>query len=271
MTNQQQNIRLTREQLGVQIGDQIVMKGFVRYARIAEKIDGEELARDNANRLKQGRPAATAPYYHLVITSPEIISGQDTPLAKFYEQRYYKKEDSDIVSIDFESKTVLPIPYGQMTEDYTSYMEINDPGKNPAEGQEIYLVISAYGDKNDKTKNLGSTFDAIIYGPGEIKFYEGGDRLANFGKALNLTKIENPNFKVPERAVNTTPQESVQNEQPVQNQQPTQNEQPTQNAFTAQQQSEQQTTNAFAPNNNATAGNPFDSGATQNAGTNPFA
>lgn len=276
MTNQQPTVRLTREQLGVQIGDQVVIKGYVRYARIAEKIDGAELERENANRLKQGRPAATAPFYHLVITSPEIIAGQGTPLAKFYEQRFYRKEGTDIVTIDFESKTVLPIPYGQMTDDYTAYMPINDPGKNPAEGQEVFLTITAFGDKDDKTKKMGSTFDAIIYGPGEIKFYEGGDRLANFGKALNLTRIENPNYVEPTRqnTTNQTPQVTETAQATQESQQPTgagqafnSQAQPTQ---TAQTNPFNNTTQATQENTNANT-NPFNgANTTANPSNNPF-
>ncbi|PAF27294.1 hypothetical protein CHH61_03975 [Shouchella clausii] len=185
MTNGKQ--KQTREQLGVQEGDKIILKGKVTYARLDKAISGEALTRENERRARMGM-LHTKPFRSVTIENPEIVQGEGTPLALFHAQEVYQSKTTGNQTMSFESKSLFPPSYGHMQENGT-VKEIPDPEKNPAQGQIIYLMITAFKAKG--FNNLGSTFDTIVFEKGDIQFYEGkGNSLAGFGQAMNMP-VEN--------------------------------------------------------------------------------
>lgn len=176
--------KLTREQLGVKVGDRIILKGKVAFARIDKAIEGEDLVKENERRASRGMIVSNKPFRAITIEDPEVVEGADTPLAKFYEQSVYTASKSGKPSMSFESKSNFAPEFGHLQNGVL--VPIEDPQKNPAPGQEVYLIIDAFQAKN--YANLGSTFNGIVYGEGEIKFYEGqgGSALAGFGQALGV-------------------------------------------------------------------------------------
>lgn len=174
--------RMTREQFGVQAGDSIIVRGTVAFARIDKPIDGEELQKENQRRATKGMKAATRPYRSLSIENPSVVAGMGTPLAQYHESRYYQNGKTGIQTMSMENKSLFPPSYGHLQNNVIVPME--DPQKNPAVGQEVYLYITAYGGKGT---NMSSSFDSILFGPGEIKYYTGGaNSLEGFGQMLNL-------------------------------------------------------------------------------------
>lgn len=173
----------TREQLGVQAGDKIILKGIVSFARLDKAVEGEALARENERRAKQGM-LKTKAFRSITIENPEIVKGEGTPLANFHAQSVYASKSTGKPTMSFESKSLFAPDFGHMQED-GGVKEMVDPQKNPAQGQVVYLMISAFSAKG--FNNLGSTFDAVVYAPGEIAFYEGkNSSLTGFGEAMNM-------------------------------------------------------------------------------------
>lgn len=177
------NAKQTREQLGVKEGDKIILKGKVAFARLDKAVTGDALARENERRARMGM-LHTKAFRSVSIEEPEIVQGDGTPLANFYAQEVYNAKGSGKPTMSFESKSLFAPSYGHMQEDGT-IQEMADPEKNPAQGQVIYLMVTAFKAKG--FTNLGSTFDAIVYEKGNINFYEGkGNSLAGFGQAMNM-------------------------------------------------------------------------------------
>lgn len=171
----------TREQMGVKAGDKIVIKGKVSFARLDKAVTGEALAAENKRRASLGM-LPTKEFRSVTIEEPEVVQGANTPLANYYAQNVYPAKSSGKNSMSFESKSLYPPQYGHIQNG--TIVEIQDPERNPAQGQVIYLMITAFAPKG--FNNLGSTFDAIVYDEGQIKFYEGNNSLAGFGAAMNM-------------------------------------------------------------------------------------
>lgn len=172
----------SREQLGVQNNDYIVIKGLVTFARLDKAVDGDALEKENARRRSQGRIVADKPFRSVTIEQPEIAYGQGTPLASFYGQQIYTTKDGK-QAMTFESKSPFAPKFGHLQNG--TLVEIQDPMKNPNKGQEIYIKLEAYTPKG--FNKMGSSFTQIVYGEGEIDFYEaGGGSLTGFGEALNV-------------------------------------------------------------------------------------
>lgn len=173
--------KLTREQAGVKAGDKIILKGKVAFARLDKAVTGEALARENERRAKHGM-LPTKEFRSITIEDPEIVQGAGTPLATYYGQSVYTANGTGKPSMTIESKSLYPPQYGHMVNG--TVQEIADPQRNPATGQVVYVMISAFAPKG--FNNLGSSFDAIIFDEGPIQFYEGNNSLAGFGQAMNM-------------------------------------------------------------------------------------
>lgn len=175
---------MTREQLNVQEGDKIVIRGKVSFARVDKLVEGEALDAENKRRTQRGMIPSEKPFRSITLEDPEIVEGKDTPLAQFYGQKVYTSSTSGKQSISIESKSKFAPTYGHIQNG--AIVEIDDPQKNPANGQVVYLLIEAFKPKN--YSKLGSSFNGIVFEEGDIKFYEGqgGSALAGFGKALGM-------------------------------------------------------------------------------------
>lgn len=241
----------TREQLGVKPGDKIVLKGEVTFARLDKLVEGEDLVKENERRSKIGMIKADKPFRSITIKNPEIVQGAGTPLATFHGQQVYPNKDGENV-ITLESKSLYPPSYGHLQNG--TIVEIEDPQKNPATGQIVYLLIEAYNVKG--FSNMGSTFNAIVFEEGPINFYEGASSSAikGFGEVMNMPvqPLNNTQpvvkqdgnafggnaggFGQAEVPVQTQPEQNQGFGQPAQNQgqgfgQPTQQGQPNNNPF----------------------------------------
>lgn len=179
--------RLTREQFGVALGDTIIIRGTVTFAKLDKPVNGKALDKVNQRRLKRGMKE-TKPFRRITIKNPSIIQGQGTPLAKFYEQNIYRNK------ITLESKSLFPPVYKHVQNG--DAVMIDDPQKNPAIGQEIMIQISAFQSKG--FPYLGSGFDVIIFPEGPIQFYEASraeENLSGFGKSIDLP-VDTPTVNI---------------------------------------------------------------------------
>lgn len=172
--------RQTREDLGVQLTDTIVLKGKVTYCRIARKIEGEELERQNKEKEAKGMYPSTRPYYALTLEDVEIVRGQGTPLAQYHGQEVYTnkagKNAISLTSIGTYPPTVMHKGVGQ-AEPQAITLE-----KDLATGQEVEVLMNVF--TSNQYKKLSSSFKAILLPEGEIRYYEGNANasvLAGFG------------------------------------------------------------------------------------------
>lgn len=182
----------THEQLGVQAGDKIILKGKVAFARLDKLVEGQALDRENERRSKIGM-LATKAFRSVSIEEPEMVQGEGTPLAQYYGQNIYQSKSTGKQTMSFESKSLFAPQFGHIQNG--KVQEIADPGRNPAQGQVVYLMISAFSPKN--FNNLGSTFDAVVYEEGPIDFYEGNNSLSGFGAAMNMPVESMPAGQTP--------------------------------------------------------------------------
>lgn len=208
-------VKLTREQLGVQKDDMIVIEGTVSFSRTDKLVEGEALVAENKRREGINMMKSDKPFRSISIVDPKIVKGEGTPLAQFHGQSVYQDKNGKS-AMSLESKSQFAPKYGHIQNG--TLVEIADPMKNPAPGQKVLLFIQAYGSKS--FSKMGSSFNAIVFPEGEIKFYEaanGGGGLAGFGEALNLP-VQNLTGQAPEPAnLLTQPTAPAQTEQPVAN------------------------------------------------------
>lgn len=211
-------MKLTREQLGVQKEDMIVIEGFVSYARVDKLIEGEALVQESKRRESLGMIKTDTPFRTITITEPKVIKGDQSPLAQFHGQNVYVDKNGK-KAMSLESKSKFPPKYGHIQNGVL--VEMADPMKNPATGQKVLLFIQAYGSKS--YSKIGSSFNAIVFPEGEIKYYEGGNGngLSGFGQALNLP-VQNMVGQAPEPANLLGEQPTNGSTQPAQPAQPAQ-------------------------------------------------
>lgn len=177
-----------REDFGVKAGDQIVVRGTVSFARLDKLVEGEALEKENARRTRNGG-MTTKPFRSITIENPEFVQGAGSPLAQYHESKAYVNKKTGAPTLSLESKSLFPPKYGHIQEDGT-LLEMDDPKKNPAIGQVVYLLIKAFAPKAQGAFNLGSSFESIAFEKGPINFYEGSSNsLEGFGEALGMKVV----------------------------------------------------------------------------------
>lgn len=201
----------SREDFGVQDKDQIVLKGTVTFAKTAKAIAGDELVRENERRAKLGMFIMNDPFRAISLDNLSVVKGGGTPLAQYYESTAYTAKATGKPTISLESKSKFAPAYGHLQDG--KVVEMTDPEKNPASGQVVYLIINAY--HNKKYNKMSSTFDAIIFEEGPIKYYEGGatGALAGFGlpvEALSEQAPSQPSNDVQAPAETSAPAQTEQ-------------------------------------------------------------
>lgn len=262
----------TREQLGVKEGDKIVIKGVVAFARIDKAVEGQALERENERRRNLGMIPADRPFRSITIAYPEIVSGQGSPLAQFYQQTIYQgkyQNQNGVPMMSLESKSQYPPQFGHIENGVIK--QIPDPRKNPAQGQVVYLLIEAFRGKG--YNNLSSSFNSIVYEEGPIRFFEANQALAGFGEALGMPveylETNEENVAEPQIAPEAQAQNNPFMQQPQPTVQPTEQPnpfnagagtgQPQPNPFGQQQfgMTNQQAQQASTPNTGPFGTSPF--------------
>src|SRR5690606_22640217 len=107
---------------------------------------------------------AEKPFRSIAVEDMDVIEGAGTPLAQFHGQSVYVAKGSGKQTMSLESKSLYPPTFGHIQNG--QIVEIADPMKNPAPGQEVFLLIEAFGSKG--FNKLGSSFNSIVYPEGDI-------------------------------------------------------------------------------------------------------
>ena len=160
--------RQTLEQLNVQAGDKLVIKGKVAFSEVAKRVEGEALARKIARQEQLGMKfPTTKPHYALSLVDVQIDPQyQGSALATFYGQQVYKNKKGQL-AIGLESKSPFaPNVYHEQADG--SALKIELPAEF-APGQEVSVLVEAFMPK--QYNKLGSSFVAVMVPAGEIKYY----------------------------------------------------------------------------------------------------
>lgn len=181
----------TREAMGVQAGDRIYVKGYVKFARLDKLVEGKELEKTNSFRRSRGA-METGPYRSIRIENPEVVFGAGTPLANFHMQNNTWQDKDGTTLMELESKAPNPPNYGYFL-DNGDIKQMVDPQKNPAVGQEVFIEIVAF--KSKSYPNLGSSFNGIVFPNENIQYYQPNGGINGFaeafgGKIIALTPEE---------------------------------------------------------------------------------
>lgn len=157
------------ESLGATVGEQIIIKGKVAFSEIAQRVEGEKLARKIERQEKLGMKfPQRKPHYSLSLVDVKVDPAYTgTPLAKYYGEKVYQNKDGEYaLTLETTSKFPPRIYHGQ--EDGTAVVLEELPAEL-AVGQEVSVLIKTYASK--QYANMGSSFDAILLPAGEIKYY----------------------------------------------------------------------------------------------------
>ena len=201
-----------REDFGVKAGDEIVIKGTVSFAQLDKLVEGQALIDENVRRKGKGMVQADSPFRSITIENPEVVKGENTPLAKYHGQDVYTSSKG-VPTMKLESKSKFAPSYGhKLDEENVQLME--DPQKNPNVGQVVYLYIKAYQSKG--YPNIGSSFNGIVFEKGPIDFYGDNSAISGFGKAFGMnvipaekTESNDAPFATTEPSVYAAPEQSA--------------------------------------------------------------
>lgn len=157
------------EELGAQVGDQIILEGKVAFSEVAQRVEGERLERKIKRQESQGfKYPTTDPHYSLSLVDVGIGADfQGTPLAQYYGEKVYENKDGKL-ALTLETKSKFPPRFYHEQEDGTA-VEIEELPAELGVGQEVKVLIKTFGSK--KFSNMGSSFDAVLIAPGEINYY----------------------------------------------------------------------------------------------------
>lgn len=182
------------ESLGATVGEQIIIKGKVAFSEIAQRVEGEKLARKIERQEKLGMNfPQRKPHYSLSLVDVQVDPAYaGTPLAKYYGEKVYQNKDGEYaLTLETTSKFPPRIYHGQ--EDGTAVVLEELPAEL-AVGQEVSVLIKTYASK--QYSNMGSSFDAILLPAGEVKYYSNNasSEIEAFGlkPAENAAPVDSP-------------------------------------------------------------------------------
>lgn len=163
----------------------VLVKGKLVYSRLSRLVEGDALARSDAQRIKGGMQAIGKPHTTVTIAHAEIIpqvAGQLSTEEQFVsERRYNSKAHPDqglTYSIDNKS-TRLPIAAKLNEANQAEQVQLTG---ELASDVEVILVLRVYKPQN--YNNRGLSLDQVIIQDTEVKYYSGGatnDALAAAG------------------------------------------------------------------------------------------
>lgn len=157
------------EDLGTKVGDKIIVTGTVAFSELAERVEGDRLARKVERQEKQGfKFPQTRPHYALSLVDVGIApESQGTPLATYYgEQVYVNKDGKHALSLETTSQ--FPPRFYHEQPDGTA-VQIEELPAELGVGQEVKILIETFASK--KFSNMGSAFNAVLLPAGDIKYY----------------------------------------------------------------------------------------------------
>lgn len=149
----------------------IEVSGTLQFSRLLSRIQGEELARFNAQKSARGMFTKSSPYITFTLENPRVTptSGDDQKLTKeeFYvHERFYERDNEEGVPTKYYSleasvgdKGSLPIVIkresNEAKEDGTyDYKQVSEPAGEIAPGTPVRIMLEVYKPKSQQNRGL---------------------------------------------------------------------------------------------------------------------
>lgn len=172
------------EDLGAQVGDQIIVRGTVSFSELAERVEGQKLLDKIERQKKLNMFPINDPHYSVTIVDVEIEPEYlGTPLAQYYGDQVYTNKDGKL-ALTLVSKSNFPPAFFHEQEDGTA-VQLDNLEAELGTGQEIKVLINTFGSK--RYANMGSGVNAILLPAGNINYYSNtaSASIAAFGLKLS--------------------------------------------------------------------------------------
>lgn len=173
---------------GVTPNDQVMVEGTLSYSRLARKVEGEELKRENERRAKNGIISAISPFWSVSLDDPVIIYKSDDPNTPSKMENYWSKEKiynkkSGGTATTAEKKGSVAPRVLQLKPDGTA-REINLQSELAA-GSKVRIIVESFQGQ----MGLGYGFTTVLVMDDPVRFYE-GNSMARALAAYNINIVD---------------------------------------------------------------------------------
>lgn len=199
------NYKIQTNQLTVNA--KIYVEGITTYARLAKRIEGEELEKDKKRKQQRGMVIIDKPYTTISIEDAKIRPQNPAALSleeQYVQERFYMKSKIDaatntpvgntyVYSINNKSPFLPPVSQFDPTTKVAQQVNLN--GKELATGLKVLLCLSVYQSKTWGGKGI-SLDGVIVMEP--IRYYTSS---AQDYSALGITYVGLPEEEAREAAM----------------------------------------------------------------------
>lgn len=183
--------------------------GKVTFSRVTRKVDGDELARENARRQSHGIPPYSGPFITITVENARIVPANPNMMnleEQYIQEKFYAKNNTPgVMCYSYNSTSssfprlfqVKELPDGSYDKEHVEEVA---PTGEPDSGLEVMLVLRIYKPKN--YNNRGVALDCII-AQSKMRFYEAGSaigQLKNAGIIVDSQLTENDRNEAREHA-----------------------------------------------------------------------
>lgn len=188
--------------------------GKVTFSRVTRKVDGDELARENARRQSHGIPPYSGPFITITVENARIVPENPNMMnleEQYIQEKFYAKNNTPgVMCYSYNSTSssfprlfqVKELPDGSYD---VGHVEEVAPTGEPDSGLEVMLVLRIYKPKN--YNNRGVALDCVI-AQSKMRFYESGSaigQLKNTGIIVDSQLTEDDRNKAREHATAAMP------------------------------------------------------------------
>ena len=210
----------------------VLVRGNIEFARLLNKIDGDELIKDQHRKMQMGMSPIDKPYTTVTLTNARIVPikpGFKSPEETFVEERFYKRQgDPADAPFHYTINNKSPFPnlfYQAEPGKNTEGTQIH-PEAELANGLDVILILRIF--QATKIARKSVTLHAILLQE-PVRYYIGNNTKALEEAGIILHSTQKPsNVEPPKPAANpavstfaTQPTQIMQPTQPTQMMQPT--------------------------------------------------
>ena len=163
----------------------VFVKGKLTFARLSKKLEGEELAKDNAKRQSRGWMTIDKPYTTASICNAQVLyaSGdpnQKTPAEIFVDESMYTSGNQNYPGYNYSANNKgngLP-QVGELQSDGHTVNQVHlASGQELANGLDVTLIVRVFKGR----PNNGISLDGVIVNE-PIRYYQGSTMGANLAQ-----------------------------------------------------------------------------------------
>lgn len=173
----------------------VLVRGNIEFARLLNKIEGEELVKDQRRKMQMGMSPIDKPYTTVTLTNARIVPikpGFKSPEETFVEERFYKRQ-GDPADAPFHYTINNKSPYpnlfyqaepGKNTEGTQIY-----PEAELANGLDVILILRIFQATNFARKSV-TLHSIMLQEP--VRYYVGNNTKALEAAGIILHNTDKP-------------------------------------------------------------------------------